>query len=253
MSSLQPTITRVGPWLSLALGLVLLATIRPPTPREQPPEQRLIPPPQMVEHLAFGYRETMADLLWIRLLQDAHICEQVEGGVAHVEGVVREGPACHLSWVYLMMDKLTDLAPRWKLPFSIFGTMLSVIVDDREGARRILEKAIQRFPHEWDFRFQAGYHYLWEMKDEARAAELMLQAAHRGAPPWVYALAANLMSQQGQAAVARAVLEDAIARGVRGPGEERLRLRLEQIERDLKVKPQAKPQAQPPQSARPSR
>lgn len=235
---MQPTISRVGPWLSLALGLVLLATIRPPTPREQPPEQRLIPPPQMVEHLAFGYRETMADLLWIRLLQDAHICEQVEGGVAHVEGVVREGPACHLSWVYLMMDKLTDLAPRWKLPFSIFGTMLSVIVDDREGARRILEKAIERFPHEWDFRFQAGYHYLWEIKDEARAAELMLQAAHRGAPPWVYALAANLMSQQGQAAVARAVLEDAIARGVRGPGEERLRLRLEQIERDLKAKPQ---------------
>ncbi len=230
----------------MAIGLVLLATVRPPTPREQPPQQRLIPPPQMVEHLAFGYRETMADLLWIRLLQDAHICEQVEGGVAHVEGVVREGPACHLSWVYLMMDQLTDLAPRWKLPFSIMGTMLSVIVDDREGARRILEKAIQRFPHDWEFRFQAGYHYLWEVKDEARAAELMLQAAHRGAPPWVYALAANLMSQQGQAAVARAVLEDAIARGVRGPGEERLRLRLEQIERDLNSK---KPQ---PPSSRPS-
>ena len=232
-------LTRWGPWLSLGLGLAVLASVRLPSPREQPADQRLIPPPQMVEHLAFGYRETMADVLWIRLLQDAHICEQIEGGIAHVEGVVREGPACRLGWVYRMMDKLTDLAPRWKQPFSIFSTLLSVIVDDREGARLILEKAIQRFPHEWDFRFQAGYHYLLEEKNEPRAAELMLEAAQRGAPPWVYALAANLMSRHGKAMVARAVLEDAIARGVTGPGAERLRVRLEMIERELATPPPA--------------
>ena len=37
-----------------------------------------IPPPQHIHHLAFGYKESMADGFWLRAIQDFEVCGGAE-------------------------------------------------------------------------------------------------------------------------------------------------------------------------------
>lgn len=193
---------------------------------------RLIPPPPHIERFAFGYRDTMADLVWLRVIQDIHICENAKDGIAHVAGgPVHSEPVCRLGWVYKMIDAITTLAPKWRLPYSIGAVILSVVVDDREGATRIFEKGIQQFPTDYHLLYNASYHYIWEEKKPERAAELLLTAARNGGPGWFYSLAGKLYSESGQTEIAKGVLEDALKQNLNEQARKRVEFRLKEVEK----------------------
>lgn len=171
-------------------------------------------------------------------MQDFDKCED---GAYEGEGVSQ--PKCRLSWQYAMLDSITDLSPRFLMPYRVGATNLSIVIDDREGAARIFEKGVRQYPNDWVLAYRAAYHFLFEVGDEKRGAELLDQAARNGAPAWTYALAAKIRTRIGQAAMAQQVLSGVIKEMPEGESKEILKKRLAEVEETLRSNTQSQ---QPP-------
>lgn len=164
------------------------------------------------------------------MIQDFDICDQRKKTDVSAQELV-EHSLCNKGWVYSVLDAVTQLSPRNELPYIIGGTILSVLVDDREGARLIFEKGVHALPNDWSIAYRAAYHYLYEVKDNQRAAELLEHAGRHGAPPWVFALSARLYTDLGRAELGISILEDALQRDYKGYGTERLKERLTELKK----------------------
>lgn len=218
--------------LFLGTGLVTLAQRRTP-PKEFKQELNMIPPIPSIERWVFGYDDIAADTLWLRVIQDLHVCENAKDGIAHREGETHTGWLCERGWVFKMIDAITTLAPNWKLPYTVGATMLSIVVDDRVGATEIFEKGLKIFPDDYNLLYRASYHYTWEEKNPKRAAELLVHAAKHGGPPWFISLAGKLYSEAGQAEIAKVVLEESL-KGNNSPEiQARLENRLREVNKTL--------------------
>ena len=163
----------------------------------------VIPPKEMV-HFSFGFQEAFASLMWLRLLQDIDICEQ--GQVISynlgkdVDSILESEISksrCNEGWVYHMLDRITDFSPRFLYAYVHGGVLLSIIVDDRQGARKIFEKGLKMFPDHYNLNYNAAYHYLVEIRNPKRAAELMQKTTELGGPSWLSLLAARLYAKGG--------------------------------------------------------
>jgi hypothetical protein len=218
-----------APILFLCIGALIIELCKPSVSLVEKVNLRRVPPPPGLERFAFGYQETMADLLWIRILQDIDLCENVPDG--RVKGTEERGSkaACNKGWSYQMLDRITALAPPWRLPYHTGAVILSVMVDDDEGARLILEKGMAQFPSDYNLHYLAAYHYIYEVKNPKRAAEALMVAARNGGPPWFYSLAARLFNDEGQREIAINVLKKALEEQKTEAGKERIRWRLKQI------------------------
>lgn len=189
-------------------------------------------PPEVIKYFAFGYNEVYADLLWIRYIQSADYCNY-EQGIPKYDGKTKY--RCDKGWAYYMAHAITELAPRFKKPYTTAGTMLSVIIGDKEGARLIFEKAVQRIPNDWNVFFHAGYHYLIELDQPQKAADYLLQSARLGGPPWLYSLSAKIYTQTGYLDVAEKLLQKKIADDPESSYVAIFKKRLEEIEEKKKL------------------
>lgn len=158
--------------------------------------RQLIAPPKQLEHFTFGFNEAVADTMWIRAIQDFDYCDNQTGKV------------CGGSWLYQMLDSVTNLSPQFRIPYAAGGLALTVIISDVDGATKFFDKGVKAFPHDWPILYRAAYHYLYEIKDRKRAAELLIQAGQNGAPPWVFTLAGRLYSDSGEMALAENLLQE---------------------------------------------
>lgn len=155
--------------------------------RSRTPSPYVLPP--QTQHFAFGMKEQTADSFWLRAIQDFDYCEKsLAKNVCKANG-----------WVFRMLELITDLAPKFRMPYATGGLTLSVIVNDQPGASVIFDKGVAAFPNDWPILSRAAYHALYEEKNKTKAAELMERAAKAGAPPWYYMLAAKLAKEGGDA------------------------------------------------------
>lgn len=177
---------------ALALGFFQGQVSSQTTARE------LVALPRGIERFAFGAREVIADLGWLRSIQDFDYCEKKE--------------AAHLcrgnGWLARMLDVVTDLSPKFRAPYASGGMALSIIISDRAGATSLFEKGLAQYPDDWIISYKAAYHFLYEENDPARAAQLMENAAKHGAPGWVYSLAGRLYTRAGKRELALRLLEE---------------------------------------------
>ena len=218
----------------------------------------LVPPSNSIKHFTFGYDHFLSALMWVRVVQDFHVCDQQKERAVFpgpnpnldpiTDALTRELPdsTCEMGWVYKMLDVITELSPNFKRVYYDGATMLSVIVDDREGAKKIYDKGIEMYPDDWNILYRAAYHELFEMQDGAKAGELLFRAADRGAPGWVYSLAAKLHTRFGKAALAKGILESVLAGDRAGPFRDRLERQLGIINQTLEsgdTEPQDQPQS----------
>ncbi|MCB9072716.1 MAG: hypothetical protein H6623_03775 [Bdellovibrionaceae bacterium] len=210
-------------------------------------DKKFLRPPAAIKYFTFGYNDFLASVLWIRLVQNLEYCEEGQyTGDLYVEptknkdridGILErtiKPSKCNLGWVYSMTDVISDIQPHFKIAYDVGGLFLSVAVDDREGARRIFEKGLTQYPKDWQLNYMAGYHYLWEIQNPSRAAELFDKAAENGAPKWVTALSAALYSKTGRVQIAKTILQNALNYPMSEKEKERIKLRLEQAEKILK-------------------
>ncbi|MCC6138306.1 MAG: hypothetical protein IT287_06715 [Bdellovibrionaceae bacterium] len=211
-------------------------------------DKKYLKPPAALKDFTFGYNDFLASLLWIRLLQNFDYCESGKYSEADyvapqadapdkLTGIIKRAikpSKCNKGWVYSMLDVISDVQPKFKLVYDTGAMFLSVIVDDREGARLIFEKGLPLYPNDWQLSYHAGYHYLWEIQEPKRAAELFHQSVESGAPQWAASLSAALYTQAGQAQLAKIILENALRNNPKGKDEERIKKRLEQVDQMLK-------------------
>ena len=189
-------------------------------------------PPQWIHHFSFGFSEVYADLLWLRLIQDMDFCNSKQGQPVY-DGQTRY--QCTKGWSYQMTETITELAPRFLKPYEVGASIMSVIMGDQQGAKKIYDKGVRRFPQNWRLHFGAGYHYLVELKDHKKAAPLLLHAARHGGPPWLYALAAQQYGEMGEALLSKKILEDFLKRNPRSDYKKMLEKRLEKIHKKLQL------------------
>ena len=144
-------------------------------------------PPQ-IQYFSFGYKEVIADSLWIRSIQDFDYCSQL----------VNKRDCVGKSWLYQMLHLISELSPHWRAIYAIGGIALSVIVSDQEGASLIFDKGEIEFPNDWPIMYRAAYQALIEEKNPQKAARRLELAAKAGAPSWCYHLAAKMYTQAGE-------------------------------------------------------
>lgn len=184
----------------------------------------LIAPPRGIEHFTFGFEEVMADTLWIRAIQDFDYCD-------HPLNKQR----CHdHSWLFQMLDTITDLSPHFRMPYVSGALALSVLISDIDGATRLFDKAVLAFPDDWHLLYIAAYHYLYEVKNSKKAADLLIRSARNGGPAWLNSLANRLYVDSGNRDLAEALLQDMIKSGQDPELIKRMQQKLESI----KKKPQ---------------
>jgi tetratricopeptide (TPR) repeat protein len=222
-----------------AIGLALIVAIPSLMPQSASKnrELNLLAPPEHIEHFTFGYYESAADSLWLRMIQDIDYCDSLKGSVAIFVNNSdnkpnREYEPCKTTkgWVYQMVDAITRLTPKFRAPYIHGATMLSVVLEDKEGARLIFERAIENYPNDWPILYRASYHQLEELQNPTKAAELLTRAGQSGAPAWVYSLAARLYTAEGQAVLAKSMLETVLKEDPESRFAPRLRARLEQLD-----------------------
>jgi len=203
-----------------AVAMALVATSQLRLPETYTIDRQLIPPPPHIEHFAFGYQEVIADMLWIRALQDFDYCD-----TQIAKKVCRNN-----SWLFQMLDSITNLSPNFRVAYAAGALALTVIITDVDGATKIFDKGVKAFPTDWPILYRAAYHYLYELNDKKRAAELLIEAGKNGAPAWVFSLAGRLYSDAGKLDLAKALLEQMISEKQDPTVIERVRKKIESIE-----------------------
>jgi tetratricopeptide (TPR) repeat protein len=191
--------------------------------------RELLLPPSQLKYFTFGYNESIADSLWMRLLQDIDACHSATDPLSKI----KTPSSCKDSWSGAMLLSVIELAPKFRIPYFAGATILSIIVGDAANASQVYEKGLKQFPNDWQLSFRAAYHYLYEDKKPERAAELLTLAGQNGAPSWVYALAGHLYSEAGRAVLAKSVLEQALKENPDARGAERIKMRLKEVDEVL--------------------
>lgn len=118
----------------------------------------------------------------------------------------QDSKICFKGWTYQMLDAISKLAPQFHLVYTAGATSLSVIGNDPIGAKLIFDRGIEVFPRRWKILYPAAYHYLYELLNIRKAADLLKQAQKHGAPYWLGSLASRLYTQLGQLNIALTLL-----------------------------------------------
>ena len=188
-------------------------------------------PPKIIKYFSFGFPDLYADILWMRLIQDIDFCNSKKG-LPIYDG--QRKYQCEKGWSYKMTEAITELAPRFLAPYEIAGSIMSIIMGDKQGAKKIYDKALKNFPNNWQLHFSASYHYLLELKEEEKAAKLLIKTADLGGPQWLYALAAKSYQKKGQLFLAEKILNQAIKKDPKGKYKKAFEERLKQVKKEIK-------------------
>lgn len=214
------------------MGLHLNRTSRLASIKKREP---VIVPPAMIEYFTFGFDELIADIFWIRSIQNFEFC----GGGFSEQGfstnLQKEIQMCKKGWIFQMLDAVTRVSPRYKIAYTRGAIMLSVVVNDLDGADFLFRRGIEVFPNDWYVNYSAAYHFAIEMNDKASAARAVEAAvkAGNGAPSWLPLLAARFYSDAGQAEFGLKALRDFYQDQPFEEWPERARERYRELEKKL--------------------
>lgn len=233
--------TLVG--MGLCAGIVATQLSLDTTRAEVPKLQRMsyLPDGNILKVAALGYREVVADVLWLQVIQ-----AMGDRRVSTETG----------QWIYRALDVVTTLDPTFVRAYEAGAHALCSIVVMPQESNRLLEKGIRHNPQEWRLPFLLGINHFFEFGDNQRAAEAMTMAARiPGAPEIIARLAAKLLvsakSPQQAVELLAKVYEETPDENVKRLLEQRLREAI--VERDLALLEEAIGRFQAQHSQRPAR
>lgn len=117
-------------------------------------------------------------------------------------------PSCQRGFLFHILSLILDLVPRFRYAARVGPVILSIVVDDVEGATLLFQKAIRNFPDDWIIATRAGYHYVFELEDYQKGAALYYRAAQLGAPSWMALYASKLQDKEGRKDMAIRMIRD---------------------------------------------
>ena len=177
--------------------------------------EKVLPPPEGLFLVHFGFNEVFSDLLWLTYIQQSWDCYQEK--------------LCYQDWGYRVLDQASRLAPRFKALYVWGATGLSIMLDDDYGAKVIFDRGLEQYPEDWVLNYRAGYHYMIELGDSKTAARLMNVASENGAPFWTKSLAARLYKKSGEYETSRQLIQSMIANSTDHVWKDQLQVRLEKL------------------------
>lgn len=197
-------------------------------------EQRLsVAPPKNIQYYTFGYSEVMADLFWLRAIQDFDFCDQPLGKAKEGYTICSSQ-----SWLYKLLDAIMSLSPEFKMPYSTGPLALSVLISDKEGATKLFLRSVAAFPQDWKIHYRAAYHAILEEDNPKKAAVFLKIAADNGAPQWLYALAGRMFVEGGAEALGLS-----LAKTLEESGDENSKILAERINKKIQENRRKKSEA----------
>jgi hypothetical protein len=188
-----------------------------------------LPPPHHLEVMSLGYREAMADLVWVRAVVFAG---DKEGG-------------SNWAWIMKYLEAIFELSPHFRRPYAWGGVAFVYTGSDID--RDMIDRAIQlyrrgltAYPEDHELLFALGmlltrdvqtiegYDEQERATAKAEGAELIREAAAFGAPPLVRQYAATLVDEFASDQLAIQFLESQL---LEADNEEFRRLLLRKLER----------------------
>jgi tetratricopeptide (TPR) repeat protein len=152
-----------------------------------------LPKGEYLRLASIGYRQLVADLLWLQVVQQIGVRKQTTEGYL---------------WIYHATDTLTDLDPKFAYAYQATGSVLGVWGGRPHESAAILRKGIEHNPTVWELPFFLGYVYFYELQDLASAGAPGKAAAELpGAPKYLPGLTARMLVQAGNPEAALEFLE----------------------------------------------
>jgi hypothetical protein len=193
-----------------------------------------LPPSQAVRVASLGHRELAADLL-------------------HVRANVYFGTQLHArvptKWLAKYLHTAIDLDPKLERLYLAGAAMLvyngqRITTDAVLSANEVLERGRKAFPFEWEFPFQLGFNYLFELPQDAgeddprvpawrqRGVELLRQAAlFEDVPYYLPSLVARMLTKSGADDLAIRHLEQAYAVATNAEARAQIKGKLQNLRR----------------------
>ncbi len=223
---------QVSFWLISATMMGLLVALQLSLKPWQETDKKLerllyLPDAEYLKIASLGYRELIADLIWIQSIQ-----VMGEKKVSEASG----------RWLYRALDIITTLDPKFVRAYEAGGLALTTLVVLPEESNQLMMKGMRHNPTEWKLPFLIGINYYYEMYDDAKAADYMSQASRLpGAPSSLATLAANLYVSGHSPQQAVNLLSDLYEKATDESARKLLEIRLKIIltERDLYLLEQA--------------
>lgn len=171
--------------------LVLLERQRPPSVMAA--ELSYLPRGEYLRIAVLGYRQVVADLIWMKAVQHIGTKRDTQFGY---------------TWTYHAVDVLTDLDPTFVPPYQAAGIFLGTLVGRQEEGVAIVKKGIRHNPSSWQLPFLAGYISYYERCDAVGAGEFFRIAAQvPGSPSYLPQLAARMTVESGDPTAALEFLD----------------------------------------------
>lgn len=196
---------------SITLGLVVVVgmasaallvrwadTMRPPVDPNAI-DEGLYLNDKTARRISLGFNGLAADWYWMRSLQ------YVGKKIYNHQGDIRldDLSALNLKLLPPLLDTATTLDPEFIEPYEYAAVILPAI--DEQQAIRLTEKGINANPNAWRLYHHLGYIY-WRQGQYQLASETYGRGAQvPGAPAWMEAMKAKLLSEGGSRSTAREI------------------------------------------------
>lgn len=157
-------------------------------------ELMYFPTAESVRLLAAGNELAVADYLWLRMIQ------------YYAYHMRRDRK---YDYLYPIIDRLTDLDPRFVYPYTFGALLLVHDAQDSAASLALLDKAKRLNPDKWMFPYMKGFVlYIFLKRFEAAAAEFIEASALPGATPGAKRYAAYIYRRMGERDVSKAMWTD---------------------------------------------
>lgn len=173
--------------------------------------------------LAFGFRNLLADVAWLKAVQ-------VSGG--------RLTTRQEHDRLVELVETVHGFDSRFLVPYLFAGIILGNSADHAAAALSILARGETEFPLEWRIPFYAGYIQYFTLGDAVEGGKSVLRAAKvPGSPPYFPLLASRMLAEGNRPETALAFLRELM---IREKDPQRLRAlegRVRQVivERDIRL------------------
>lgn len=154
-----------------------------------------------VRRLSLGFNGLVADWYWMRSLQ--YVGKKILDTPEDVQ--LDNLGQLNLTLLAPLLDTATTVDPHFLEPYQYAAVVLADA--DPEQAILIMQKGIVANPSVWRLYQHLGYIY-WQQGDFAAASEAYAKgAAIPGAPPWMEAMKAQMLTKGGSRSTARQIYE----------------------------------------------
>jgi tetratricopeptide (TPR) repeat protein len=191
--------------LVVVVGMACSALLVRWTDRLRPPvdpnliDEGLYLNDKTARRMSLGFNGLAADWYWMRSLQ------YMGKKMYNYQGDIRIDDMSDLNLKLLapLLENATTLDPEFIEPYEYAAAILPAI--DVQQAIRLTEKGIKANPNAWLLYHHLGYIY-WRQGDYEKASEIYGQGAQiSGAPAWMEAMKAKLISEGGSRSTAREI------------------------------------------------